>query len=293
MAANQPACTHKAERGCLLSSLERCCSCVDKRPYTASYKVYVDGSGLVSTPHRWLHYCPPCRAFYEQASCSFQAQAQKAPRKTARKRRTAERRVTERRATERRATERRGTERVVADNRAAGRSVCSHKAAVRCQAFGDCCACADQRTQKGGRYDVNVVGVGVVAEGSRWKSYCPPCRERCAKAARELDRVAKASKAVLDANGESTVDSKRTVVGHEKCAGIDDEFDAVVVEKGDVEPDTRHRKPDKDSYEEGMSSTVLIATIEHESPLLTFDSDRHRAQAKGTPRRSLLWWCAK
>lgn len=51
--------------GCSLINTEGCCACLDKRPVTKSYELYVDGQGITTDTDynaRYRHYCPSCRS---------------------------------------------------------------------------------------------------------------------------------------------------------------------------------------------------------------------------------------
>ncbi|KIM90054.1 hypothetical protein PILCRDRAFT_812864 [Piloderma croceum F 1598] len=48
---------------CILS-IPTCCACLDRRPHTASYPLYIDGQGITSTGTRSSMYCSPCRDFH-------------------------------------------------------------------------------------------------------------------------------------------------------------------------------------------------------------------------------------
>lgn len=51
--------------GCSLINTEGCCACLDKRPETKSYELYVDGRGITKDSDynaRYRHYCPSCRS---------------------------------------------------------------------------------------------------------------------------------------------------------------------------------------------------------------------------------------
>jgi hypothetical protein len=51
--------------GCSLINTEGCCACLDKRPVTKSYELYVDGQGITTDSNfnaRYRHYCPSCRS---------------------------------------------------------------------------------------------------------------------------------------------------------------------------------------------------------------------------------------
>ena len=55
------ACGHQ----CTMSTLDRCCYCVDRRPFVDLYPNYVDGTGWVENGLRWEHYCPQCKTLSE------------------------------------------------------------------------------------------------------------------------------------------------------------------------------------------------------------------------------------
>lgn len=55
------ACGHQ----CTMNTLDRCCYCIDRRPFVDLYPNYVDGTGWVENGLRWEHYCPQCRTIPE------------------------------------------------------------------------------------------------------------------------------------------------------------------------------------------------------------------------------------
>ena len=284
MATSQAPCTHKADHGCRLSSLQVCCSCADKRPHRAAYTVYVDGRGLTATPHRWLHYCPSCRP-----SCEAESNAladEQAVERSVREAREAERLVYRRKV---------AAQRSVAEHKAAGRPVCAHKVATACQltALGNCCACADLRPVKD-RYDGYVNSVWTVASVTRWSQYCMACRDWCGSMEQaqksairtvtdrdglmaedstvvngqsttedsdDMDGQSTVEKAA-DTDGQSTTYSERTAVD-EKCEDFDVDFDAIVVKAGKRQLSDRQCRSDYQSLEEdqGRLLSIHIATV--------------------------------
>ncbi|KAK9369019.1 hypothetical protein V1509DRAFT_652546 [Lipomyces kononenkoae] len=56
-------CEH-AESRCALTT-EQCCACLDKRPMTLRYDIYIDGRGTVNEGTRWGMYCTPCKEYWE------------------------------------------------------------------------------------------------------------------------------------------------------------------------------------------------------------------------------------
>ncbi|KAK9459356.1 uncharacterized protein V1516DRAFT_627790 [Lipomyces oligophaga] len=66
-------CGH-SQISCGLTTTEQCCSCMDRRPASATgkYDVYIDGEGIVNAEgRRWDKYCGSCRQYWDSVSAGL------------------------------------------------------------------------------------------------------------------------------------------------------------------------------------------------------------------------------